>query len=246
VRQIFVRQIFVQPMVPITKPPRTRMIALGLLWLGLVIYAFWLAPPDRPETLDLIINLSTGKIAGINPVIVALFNLMGIWPLIYSAVAIADGRGQKLWAWPFVAGSFAVGAFALLPYLALRAPNPTFCGKKTWAVRLLDSRNLGVVLAIGVIVLLGLGVTQGDWGDFVAQWQTSRFIHVMSLDFCLLSLLFPLLLRDDMARRGLQNERIFWAVALVPLVGPAIYLALRPGIVESVEAAAIAPAGSIP
>ncbi len=231
---------------PLGKPPRIRVIALGLLWLGLSVYAFWLAPPDRPETLDLILNMSTGKIAGINPLIVALFNLMGIWPLIYSAVAIADGRGQKLWAWVFTAGSFAVGAFALLPYLALRSPNPSFQGKKTWILKLLDSRFLGLAIAVGVGGLLTFGMTQGDWGDFVTQWQTSRFIHVMSLDFCLLSLLFPLLLRDDMARRGLQNERIFWAVALLPLVGPALYLTLRPPIPEVASTGAIAPTSPVP
>jgi hypothetical protein len=129
--------------------------------------------------------------------------------------------------WPFVAGSFGVGAFALLPYLALRHPNSGFTGSKTAVIKLLDSRWTGVVLALGTIALVSYGAIAGDWSDFVAQWQTSRFIHVMSLDFCLLCLLFPTVLGDDMARRGLQNPRIFWAASL-PLVGPVIYLALRP------------------
>ncbi len=211
----------------------TRKILLGILWLGFILYAFGFAPPDRPETLDLIKDLSTGNVAGINPLIVSLFNLMGIFPLIYSCLAISDGRGQKLWAWAFVAGSFAVGAFALLPYLALRDPNPTFVGKKTWPITLLDSRILGLLIVAVVLWLLGTGITQGNWGDFVQQWQTSRFIHVMSVDFCLLSLLFPLLLPDDMARRGFQDGRIFWAVTLLPLLGPAVYLALRPSLPEA-------------
>jgi hypothetical protein len=33
-----------------------------------------------------------------------------------------------------------------------------------------------------------------------------------------------------MARRGLDDRRIFWAVALVPLLGPLVYLVLRPAI----------------
>jgi uncharacterized protein involved in exopolysaccharide biosynthesis len=36
-----------------------------------------------------------------------------------------------------------------------------------------------------------------------------------------------------MARRGLRDSRIFWAVALVPLVGAIAYLCLRPPIPES-------------
>ncbi|GAB4143578.1 MAG: hypothetical protein Fur0046_20710 [Cyanobacteria bacterium J069] len=198
-----------------------------LLWLGLIAYATFLAPPDRPETLTLIQNLSTGKWDGINPLVIALFNLMGIWPLIYSAVLYADERGQQVRAFPFAAGSFAVGAFALLPYLALRKSNPTFVGEKSWLIRVMDSVWTGRVLALGAIALLGYGLTQGDWADFIHQWQTSKFIHVMSLDFCLLCALFPVLLRDDLARHNL-SDRWFWAIALVPLLGPLVYLSLRP------------------
>jgi len=207
-----------------------RTIGFALLWVGFTAYAFLLAPPDQPDTLDLIKQLSTGQVATINPAIVALFNLMGVLPMIYSCVIFLDGRGQKLPAWLFSLGSFAVGAFALVPYLAWRQPNPTFVGKKTFLLKLLDSRWLGGLLALGTIVLLTYGITQGDWSNFSQQWQTSRFIHVMSLDFCLLSLLFPALLADDMARRGLTDSRIFWAVALVPLLGAVAYLTLRPPI----------------
>ncbi len=72
-----------------------RKIGFGLLWLGFVTYAFLLAPPNQPDTFDLIKNLSTGQIAGINPLVVALFNIMGVWPLIYSALLFIDGRGQR-------------------------------------------------------------------------------------------------------------------------------------------------------
>jgi len=105
-------------------------IGFWLLWLGFITYAFIFAPPDRVDTITLITNLSTGKLEGINPLIVALFNIMGIWPMIYSCVLFSDGRGQKIPAWVFALLSFAVGAFALLPYLALRQPNPHFYGKK--------------------------------------------------------------------------------------------------------------------
>lgn len=211
-----------------------RKIALGLLWLGFTIYAFGFAPPDQPDTLDLIKRLSTGQIDGINPLIVALFNIMGVLPVMYACFLYADGRGQRLPAWAFSAASFAVGAFALLPYLALRQPNPSFVGKKNWLIKLLDSRLLGIGVAIATISLVTYGITQGNWQEFVSQWQTSRFIHVMSLDFCLLCLLFPTLLGDDMARRGLKDARIFWTVTFIPLFGTVIYLVLRPQLAEAV------------
>lgn len=100
-----------------------------------------------------------------------------------------------------------------------------------WWLRLHNSRWLGAGLSVGAIALSVYGLSQGDWADFGQQWQTSRFIHVMSLDFVMLSLLVPALLGDDMARRGWQSPVIFWAIALVPLFGPLVYLCLRPPLV---------------
>jgi hypothetical protein len=50
-----------------------RKISFGLLWLGFISYAFLLAPPDQPDTLELIENLSTGNFQGINTVMIALY-----------------------------------------------------------------------------------------------------------------------------------------------------------------------------
>ncbi|MCW6037370.1 hypothetical protein K4A83_13965 [Spirulina subsalsa FACHB-351] len=209
-----------------------RKIGFALLWLGFVLYAFAFAPPDQPDTFDLIKRLSSGDWTGINPLVVALFNIMGVWPIIYGCVLFIDGRGQKIPAFPFALGTFALGAFALLPYLALREENREFRGEKGWFLKLQDSRVLGVILLVSAIALVGWGVTQGDWGDFLQQWQTRRFIHVMSLDFCLLCVLFPALLGDDLARRGIQNPTPFWLLSLLPLFGPLVYLCVRPPVAE--------------
>ncbi len=203
-----------------------RKVTFGLLWLGFIAYAFFLAPAEQPDTFELIKNLSTGNWQGINPLIISLFNIMGIWPFVYSAVLFFDGRNQKIPAWPFASAAFALGAFALLPYLALREPNQKFVGKKNPFLEILDSRILGILLTIGATVLFTYSL-QGDWGDFVQQWQNSRFIHVMSLDFVMLSLLFPTLLGDDLTRRGWQNHQLFWLFT-IPLFGALIYLCVRP------------------
>ncbi|MBW4486651.1 MAG: hypothetical protein KME12_02555 [Trichocoleus desertorum ATA4-8-CV12] len=76
-----------------------RKLGLWLLWGGAIAYAFLLAPPNQPDTLNLIQKLSTGDWNGINPLIIALFNIMGIWPMIYSCLLLIDGRMQKIPAW---------------------------------------------------------------------------------------------------------------------------------------------------
>lgn len=210
-----------------------RKIGLLVLWLGFVTYAFFLSPPEQPGTFELIKNLSTGRWDGINTLIISLFYIMGLFPMIYSCVLFIDGRAQKISAAPFALVSFGVGVFAILPYLFLREPNPDFPGQKNWLIKILDSKITGVLLLIGAAILVSYGLTNGDWGDFAQQWQTSRFINVMSLDFCLLCLLFSTLLGDDMARRGMQNKALFWATALIPLFGPLLYLCVRSPLPET-------------
>ncbi|NJN74340.1 MAG: DUF2834 domain-containing protein [Limnothrix sp. RL_2_0] len=224
----------------------TRSVLLGLVWLGFVGYAFIFAPPNQPETFELIQKLSTGDWTDINPLIAALFNLMGILPVMYGALLFVDGRGQRLPAWFFSTGSFFLGAFALLPYLALRCKNEQFIGSKNWWIRWQDSRVLGAFTLVGMVVLLVYGLGQGDWGDYVARFWGDRFIHVMILDFCLLSLLFPTLLGDDLVRRGLGEKKwIFWAIACTPPLGMAVYLTLRPPTLEMDQLAETSPTESL-
>ena len=71
-------------------------IGFALIWLSFSVYAFLLAPPASPDTASLLIQLSTGHWSGLNPLVIALFNLMGVWPLIYCCLLFADGRGQTI------------------------------------------------------------------------------------------------------------------------------------------------------
>ncbi|MFN4280353.1 DUF2834 domain-containing protein [Thermosynechococcus sp.] len=212
-------------------------VFFAVLWLGLIVYSFGFAPPDQPQTLTLIQRLATGDWQGINPLIVSLFNLMGVWPLIYTALLTVDGREQRFPAWPFAALSFAVGAFALLPYFVLRQPAPLFTGELNTGIRLWESRITAIGICLLALAFLGYGLVAGDWADFWQQWQTSRFIHVMTLDFCLLSLLFPFLLIDDWRRRGIEKSPWRWW-SFLPLLGALGYLLLRPPLILSKKSVA--------
>jgi len=166
-----------------------KTIGFLLLWIGFLAYGFLFGPPEDPNTFKLIEKLSAFEIEGINPIIVSVFNLMGILPFMYAPLLLLDGKDQNLWAWPFALLSFGVGAFAILPYLAFRKPNPQFCGQINWFIKGINSRIFGTLLSLTFLGIFLPGVITGNWNDFIAQWQNSRFIHVMSLDFCLLILL---------------------------------------------------------
>ncbi len=208
-----------------------RKLVLWFVWFGFIVYVLLFAPPLQPDTFQPVQTLLAGQLPRINPVILSLFNMVGIWLLIYSCLIFADGRMQRLPAWAFMLASVGTGTIALIPYLALREPNQNFSGLKDSWLELLDSRATGAILAISTLILLAYALFFGDWSGFVQEFQTNRFIHGMSLAFCLFCLLFPYptLLSDDMARRGLTSDsRFFWLVALVPLFGPLAYLCLRP------------------
>jgi hypothetical protein len=215
-----------------------RKIALWSLWVGFIAYVLLLAPPlHLQDTLTLLKKLLTAQWADINPIILSLFSLIGVWLQIYSCVLFFDGRMQKIPFWPFALASVGTGVIGLIPYLALREANQEFSGRKDAFLKLLDSRSTGFILALFTLGLLAFGLLAGDWGDFIQQFQGDRFINGMSLAFCLFCLLFPTVLGDDMARRGfLSNSQLFWVVALVPLLGPLGYLCWRPPLRESASA----------
>ncbi len=154
-----------------------RLTSVGL-WLGLLAVAFFAAPPGDPETLPLVTKMMTGQLDGVNLSLFALFNLMGVWPMLLASLLVDDPRGK----WPFVLGSFALGAFALLPWLMIRTwqplpPNPSRLA------RVLRSRGLRAGLVLVGVALLGLFFFGGDFAAFTATWKTNQFAFVMSFDF---------------------------------------------------------------
>ena len=209
--------------------PLGQKLLLGLIWLVLVVYAFVFAPDmATPEdTFNLIVNLSTGNWSGINPLVVSIFCIMGIFPGAYAAFILFDDSEQKIPATPFCVASMGLGAFALLPYLFLRQPNSGWQGDKNWLLKILDSRLMAISSTIAIAIFLAWGASNGDFRDFISQWQSDRFIHVMTLDFGLLSFLFLAIIPDDIKRRN-ASPRWFWLAAVLPIFGSLIYWCMRP------------------
>jgi len=220
----------------------------GALWAGLVAYASWIAPNYTPE-LDLEMLKSLLQMGGstemsINRVFTALFFVMGTWPGIYAALIVPKGRsGNRVPAWPFLTGSVAFGAFALLPFLALWTPasQEAQCppsledlkarGPAGWIPRLLETPFFAWYTLLSVLGCVGLAASAGadGWLEFFALFNASKFTHVMTLDFFTLTSLAPFWIDHDARARGWRG-RDRWLVPLccAPLLGPALYLVLRP------------------
>ncbi len=210
-------------------PLLLRRLVLSALLLADVLYAVYLAPKGDPPG-NLFVTLALGQGPARNPAIWGVFQLLGIVPLLYWALLFPDGRGQRVWAWPFALGMMAFGAFSLLPYLILRRDYPRAVpGRTNLAVRWFGSRAFAVFAAAALSVLLLTIMVWGNLADYVFWFRRSNFVNVMTVDLLVLTLLFPTLLRDDMARRGVPDDSTLGRIALgVPLLGPAWYLVRRP------------------
>lgn len=204
---------------------------LWLVWIGFILYILFGAPPLQPDTFQPLQTLLSGQLPQINPVVISLFSMVGIWLLIYSCLIFVDGRMQRLPAWAFMLAAVGTGVIALIPYLALREPNQRFSGPKDLGLSWLESPLTGMMLTVSTLVLWAYALLFGDWSAFVHDFWHDRFIHGMSLAFGLFCLLFPVptLLGDDMARRGWRDRsQLSQLVVWVPLFGPLLYLCLRP------------------
>ena len=221
-----------------------RKVFFGLMWLALVIYSV-IFTVDKAKSasantfqqdLDLIVNMSILEWDGINPIVIAIFFIMGIFPLVYGAFILFDSKEQKVSPYPFFATSFGVGAFTLLPYFALRQPNASWDREKNLLLKILDSRLMAIVCLFSILAFVSWGAINGDWSDFVSQWHSSQFVHIMTIDFCILSLVLPAaMLQDDMERRGVEKQKLFWLISLIPIFGSSIYWCLRPQLTGSIS-----------
>ncbi|MCT7963093.1 DUF2834 domain-containing protein [Laspinema sp. D1] len=208
-------------------------IVLLIIWAFFVGYILQLQPLEQSGNLTLIEKMVKLQLNEVNAYAFTLFSFMGVWPLVYACLMFIDERMQPIPAWPSFLASNGSGVIGMMPYLLLRESRPYFAGPKDWIIKLFDARLTGISLLLSTIGLIIYALSSGNFDEFIKQWQTSRFLYLMSLDFALLYLVFPTLLGDDMARRGWHDSRIFWAVAIVPLLGPLVYLSIRPPLPET-------------
>ena len=155
------------------------------LWLGLLTDLFVFSPPPIDDQGTWVLEALTGQWSDKNPLTVAVFNLLGVWPLFFAARLKSELRGRPVPAWPFVLGSMALGAFALLPYFILipRRPEP----RDPWAwLKWIDHPITLGLLGVGAAVLAGWGLMYGDYAGFWLAVQSEQLVQVMSLDFAVL------------------------------------------------------------
>ncbi|WP_145146950.1 hypothetical protein [Paenibacillus xylanexedens] len=205
---------------------------LGLVWIAFIAYAVLLAPGQSAGSDPIFKELIT--LQSKEPWLLTVFLWLGIFPAVYACMLLRTSvkeRGGRVPAWPFVLFSFGLGAFALLPYYAWSSSGNRTSGYESLHFGRQRESGIGRVAAHKlthvVLLLLTLGtafyaVTQGHPDVFMDAFNQSSFVHIMTIDFVLLSLLSMIAIcRDAKASRRSPA----WAAAgIIPIVGPLIYL----------------------
>ncbi|TWT06540.1 hypothetical protein FQV26_01640 [Planococcus sp. CPCC 101016] len=187
-----------------------------IIWLLLIGYAVFLAPGD--ETDPVLSNIFSGNLGEIDPLVLAVFNSLGLFPMVFLTLLLLNDR-QKWPAWPFALLSFGVGAFSLLPYFAfgdrkaergLRTPN--------WLVRFLGSRFWLILLMLSWAVN-GLTLLQGfSLAAYREAFFASGLVSVMTVDW------FVLWGLSVYAVYRFYPEAKLKKLAWIPILGPVLVL----------------------
>jgi hypothetical protein len=212
-----------------TEAPASSRVAWGwlVIWAGFVAYAAFAAPPDDPAlTSALVRGAFTGRFEGIDPAIAAVFSLLGVVPVLASSFVLRDGASRRVPAWPFALAMFAVGAFALLPWLAFRGtfaplerPRPPNVVR-----RMLASRIAAAGIVVALVGLSCWGIFAGSFAAYSSAFRRTSMVNVMSVDFVVCAALLYVLMEEGRAEVGPEEEPAFARlVRFVPVLGPALW-----------------------
>jgi len=156
-----------------------RTVAL-IGWLALLAAQFLFAPPPPEDTMGWVTTIMMGDFTGEEPLIVAEFMLMGVWPLVLAIQLRGSLRAKPAPAWPFLLGSCVLGCFVLAPWFFFNSKGSGEVGKVGAFLGSTAVRAVAAVMAFG---WLSWGLVAGNAGAFAEAFGSNAFIFVMSIDF---------------------------------------------------------------
>ena len=184
---------------------------------------------------------------GCNELFATVFNLLGLYFVPIACLLMPGAKGQKLPATPFVLGSMLGGYGFLGPYMITRQPSFENVNKSElgwFTANVLENKiiNWGVAALIssayvtsGCISALFSNPSElfSGYGDLFSQ---TAIASASTMDLLILTLVAASMIPEDLARRGVKDGLASQAIAastvLLPVVGAALYCALRPELEE--------------
>jgi hypothetical protein len=186
------------------------------IWCGLILYALFLAPGKVFTTDPIVQNLLTGNFAEVDPLVVTVFNFLGLFPLLFASLLIPVERGKPP-VWPFILGSFVLGAFSLLPYFFLRKrKTPSSKRNPKWIHKILKSNVYSILL---ILLAFSSSIYLLNGFSLIAYWEAfnnSKLVSVMTIDFLVLLWLSSYVMKTK------YNVTRFPILSFIPVIGPLV------------------------
>ena len=175
--------------------------------------------------------ISTPFDGTVSPLFVIIFNLLGLYPLIYASLLLSASKSQRIPALPFVAGSLALGFFGIGPYLGLREYKTDVTNEERGrGSGIFESKLVMALVSIGTLGLLQYTILNKFDGEtfnsYLELFKTQRLVHISTIDFTILTLALWDPLKEDMIRRDWRGPSALTVCAL-PIIGPLSYLLFR-------------------
>ncbi|RWZ58894.1 hypothetical protein EQV77_08025 [Halobacillus fulvus] len=192
-----------------------------VFWLLFIGYAWLIAPNGDQGYLNQLITMDDP-----DPLLLTVFSLLGIFPMAFATILL-NQDDSRVPVWPFVIGSFMLGAFALIPYFFLSSTKGERNSVRTPGIirRFLNARVYRFILLTGTIALVIYGLTAGSFALYQQAFETSQFVHVMTIDFFVLAGLSVFVIYWNERKKGIENQ-LFW-LGFVPVVGFLAYIAIE-------------------
>jgi len=137
----------------------------------------------------------------VDPLVLAVFNLLGLFPLAFLTLALSTNKLKTL-DFALLFSGFMLGGFVSTIYF-IRASKPTFKPIKWNQVIFI----LGTIIT-AITILSGL--TFGSITTYIELFKNDTFIHIMTLDFIFMALISPLLLKPISK---------YYVLGLIPIIG---------------------------
>lgn len=187
-----------------------------IVFILLLLYAVFLAPGSSNADDPLFSQLITGQFEEVDSLVVAVFSMLGIYPVLFALLLLPQDT-RRLPAWPFVILSFGLGAFIILPYLALRGRQKRDTPRGPSFVQRSAVHPLLYVLVLLISIAVYLVAAAGSFSGYQEAFMNSHLVSVMTIDFIVVIWLTYDILRKD------WQMRYAW-LAFLPAVGPLVLL----------------------
>ena len=229
------------------------------LWAAFLGYGIFFSPGQVGDPIDTtiiegFINDPTNTAGNMNPLFFMIFNFLGVMPLVMAQLVLPqdnNARSGKISPVPFCLASMAAGYGSLGLYLGFLRQSPV--ETKTQSDATFITRNVAenkifnwlmIILCGSAIFSSGILGQLGDIGSVISDYSqlasTSKLVTVSSVDLTILTIVaatliprdYRLRIQDDDDTAAKNANLIAASTVLLPVIGAALYCALRPSLPE--------------